>query len=59
MRLIVLTSQRDGSKVYVNPAHIVTISECFGGEATIVAFIGGDYAYIKVLESAESIAKMV
>ena len=59
MRLIVLTSQRDGSKVYVNPAHIVTISECLGNEETIVAFAGGDNEYIKVLESAESIARMV
>lgn len=59
MRLIVLTSAREGSKVYVNPTQITTISECFGGEATIVAFVGDDNSYLKVLESAEYIAKMV
>lgn len=58
MRLITLTL-KSGRKVYINPAHIVTISECFDGEETIVAFIGGDNAYIKVLESAESVTKMV
>lgn len=59
MRLITLTSKRDGSKLYINPSHIMIISECFGDEAaTIVEFANGD-SYVKVLESAESIAKMV
>ena len=59
MRLIVLTLKRDGSKVYVNPAHIMIVSECFDDKAvTIVEFANGD-SYVKVLESAESIARMV
>lgn len=58
MRLITLTLKSNGEKVYVNPTHIMIVSKCFdSGEAT-VEFSNGD-SYIKVLESAESVAKMV
>ena len=59
MKLITLTL-KNGTKVYVNPAHIAIISQCFDDEGgAIVDFIGGDNTYIKVLESAETVAKRV
>lgn len=58
MRLITLTLKSNGEKVYVNPTHIMIISDYFSDGETTVEFSNGD-SYIRVLESAESIAKMV
>ena len=56
MKLITLTLKGNGDKVYANPARINFIYQMDDG--CVVGFDGlGNY--IKVLESAESVAKMV
>lgn len=59
MRFIVMTGYPDGGKIYVNPEKICSISSLCESDATIIQFEGDERSYIMVLESPETIVKII
>lgn len=60
MRLIVVTREADGKKIYVNPEQVCAVYPYFKQEdKTVIQFSGEEKNYLEVLESAESIANMI
>lgn len=60
MRLIVVTRESDGKKVYVNPEQVCAVYPYFKQEdKTVIQFSGAENNYFVALESAESIANMI
>lgn len=52
-KFISLTDKSSGTKLYVNPSAIELISK--NQNSTVVTFHGGQYKYIEVSESPETI----
>ncbi len=60
MRLIVVTREADGKKIYVNPEQVCAVYPHYKlGVKTVIQFSGAEENYLEVLESAESIANMI
>lgn len=60
MRLIVVTREADGKKIYVNPEQVCAVYPYYKQEdKTVIQFAGAEGNYLEVLESAESIAHMM
>ncbi len=60
MRLIIVSRNIDGAKVYVNPENICAVyPRCDNKELTIIQFPGNDENYLEVIESADSVASMM
>ena len=59
MTLIIVTVKGDGRKAYVNPNNICAVYPNGQNEGAIIQFVGDEENYIRVAESADSIANMV
>jgi uncharacterized protein YlzI (FlbEa/FlbD family) len=60
MKLIIVTRQIDGTKVYVNPEHICAVFKHYQfPNRTIIQFPGSDENNIHVLESVDTVANMI
>ncbi len=59
MKLIIVTRQIDGEKMYVNPEQICAIYPYHKKESTVIQFSGTKEKYLDVKESPESIACMI
>lgn len=60
MRLIVVTREADGKKIYVNPEQVCAVYPYYKQEdKTVIQFSGAEENYLEVLESADSIANMI
>ena len=60
MKLIKLTRPIDGEKVYCNVDNISNFYRNYcDRDRTIVQFVGGEDCYLNVLESPETIARLI
>ena len=59
MRLIIVTRVIDGAKMYVNPENVCAVYQYYKKDTTIIQFVGAEENYLKVLESADSVANMM
>ena len=60
MRLIVVTREADGQKIYVNPEQVCAVYPYYKqDDKTVVQFAGAEGNYLEVLESVESVANMI
>lgn len=60
MKMITVTRMVDGEKVYVNPENICAVYPRFDNkEITVIQFPGNDENYLEVIESVDSVARMM
>lgn len=59
MRLIIVTRQIDGAKMYVNPEKICAVYPYYKKDSTVIQFAGAEENYLEVLESVDSVANMM
>lgn len=60
MRLIVVTREADGKKIYANPEQVCAVYPYYKQEdITVIQFCGEEENHLEVLESVESIANMI
>lgn len=59
MNFITLTSAIDDSAIYVSKNHIQSISTSYGRDTTIIRLVGDSENYLLVLESPETVRRLV
>ena len=59
MRLIIVTREIDGVKMYVNPEKVCAVYQHYKKDSTVIQFAGAEENYLEVLESADSVANMM
>jgi hypothetical protein len=59
MRLITVTRKIDGKKMYVTTINICAIYPRYDNDVTCIQFAGAEENYLEVMESVDTVAKMV
>lgn len=60
MKLIIVTRQTDGTKMYVNPEQICAVYQHYRFPDTVIQFSGSDGDnIIHVVESVDTVANMI
>ena len=59
MKLIIVTRQIDGKKMYVNPEQICAVYPYYKRESTVIQFAGTEENFLDVKESPKSIVSMI
>lgn len=60
MKLIIVTRQSDGTKVYVNPEQICAVFKHYRfPDTTVILFPGSDENYVHIVESVDTVANMI
>ena len=59
MRLIIVTRYSDGAKIYINPNNVCFIMPHYETKTTCIQFIGDYNIDLEVVESADTVARMM